>query len=194
MAEAAEQMEFEKAASLRDRIRALESIGARTQVVKDLRFHADVFGFYADDLGGCVNLLRVREGKIADSTVFHFGADEILDAESFCAMLVGWYRSAALLPKKILLPPALYCEETEAVVALISPQGQSPVRLHVPERGEGRSLLMMAENNAREATMHRRKMWEKEEEVLVSLAQLCCLRFHICHGYDSNPHVLKLVL
>ena len=58
---AAEQMEFERAASIRDRIRALTSLSGKKQVVKDLHFHADVFGFFADDLGGCINLLSVRE-------------------------------------------------------------------------------------------------------------------------------------
>ncbi|MBQ4037499.1 MAG: excinuclease ABC subunit UvrC [Clostridia bacterium] len=172
MNDAAEGMEFEKAAALRDRIRALESIGGTAQVVKDLHFHADVFGLYTDELGGAISLLRVREGKIADSTIFHFGADEIIDGESFSSMLVEWYRGSTLLPKKILLPRGLYSEESLAVEEYLSSQGKCTVQLHVPERGEGKALLAMAESNAREATLHRRKMWEKEEEVLFSLADL----------------------
>ncbi|MBE6712878.1 MAG: excinuclease ABC subunit UvrC [Ruminococcaceae bacterium] len=171
---AAENMEFERAASIRDRIRALTSLSGKKQVVKDLHFHADVFGFFADDLGGCINLLSVREGRVADSTNYHFGADEILSAESFSSFLFSLYRGREFLPKKILVPKELWSEELSVLSENLSSE-ESKVRFHLPERGEGRALLTMANENAEAAARHRRAMFERDEAVLVSLASLLSL-------------------
>lgn len=172
---AAEKMEFERAASLRDRIRALESLSGAKQVVKDLHFHADVFGLFADELGGCINLLSVREGKLVDSTNFHFGADEIIDGENFESFLLSFYRSHEFLPKKILLPEALWSENQEALSNLIMREKEAVLQFHKPERGEGRALLKMAQENAKAAALHRRATFEKDEEVLIKLASLLSL-------------------
>lgn len=174
MNEAAERMEFERAASIRDRIRALTTLSGKKQVVKDLHFHADVFGFFSDDLGGCINLLSVREGRIADSTHYHFGADEILSPESFSSFVFSLYRGREFLPKQILVPKELWSDELPDLgEALLSEEHK--IRFHQPERGEGRALLAMANENAEAAARHRRAMFEKDEAVLVSLASLLSL-------------------
>lgn len=176
MNEAAEQMEFERAASIRDRIRALNSLAGKKQVVKDLHFHADVFGFFTDDLGGCINLLSVREGRVADSTNYHFGADEILSPESFSSFVFSLYRGREFLPRQILVPKELWSEELADLGEALSAQDHK-VRFHQPERGEGRALVSMANENAEAAARHRRAMYEKDEAVLVSLASLLSLEF-----------------
>lgn len=168
---AAEQMEFERAATIRDRIRALTALSGKKQVVKDLHFMADVFGYFADDLGGCINLLSVREGRVADSINYHFGADEILSPESFSAFLFSVYRGREFLPRQILIPKDLWSDELSTLGETLSAEDHK-VRFHQPERGEGRALLTMANNNAQAAALHRRAMFEKDEAVLVSLASL----------------------
>ena len=168
------KMEFERAASIRDRIRALTSLVGKKQVVKDLHFHADVFGCFSDDLGGCINLLSVREGRVADSTNYHFGADEILSPESFSSFLFSLYRGREFLPKQILVPKELWSEELTDLDETLSREEQK-VRIHQPERGEGRALVSMANENAEAAARHRRAMFEKDEAVLVSLASLLSL-------------------
>ena len=175
MQEASEAMNFEKAAELRDRIRALEGLAAKPQVVRDLHFHADVVSLYQDELGGCVNLLSVREGRVADSTNFHFGADEILSPETFSSVLLDWYRGRDLLPKEVLLHGELWGEETQALSEALALSGKARIHFHVPLRGEGRKLLEMAGENAKAAALHRRAQLEKDEAVLVQLAQTLCL-------------------
>lgn len=168
MEEAAEAMEFEKAAVLRDRIGALKTLSDAKQVVKDLHFYADVFGVYHDEVGGCIHLLAIREGRLVDSTPFHFGADEILSAESFAAFVLSLYRGRDEVPRTILVPDGLFSPDL-AAVAEVLPGSHD---FHVPQRGEGKRLLEMAENNAKEAAMHRRAMMARDEEVLVKLASL----------------------
>lgn len=175
MEEAAEKLEFERAARLRDRIRALQSLSGKKQVIRDLHFHADVLGAYSDELGGCIHLLSVREGRIVDSTSFHFGATEILSPESLSAFLLSVYGGREFLPKQILLPQALFSEDLEILPSLLEREGEKPLSFHCPERGEGKALLTMAEENAKAATLHRRAMYEKDEEILVSLASLLSL-------------------
>ena len=165
---AAEQMEFERAARLRDQIKRLSALTQTGQIVKDLSFDADVFGFFSDEIGGCINRLAVRGGRVADSANFHFGADEILSPESFAALLVELYRCREDLPREILLPPELSGEETEAVASLLPEK----IRFHTPERGDGRRIVAMATENARQAALHRRAEAAKDETVLVKLASL----------------------
>lgn len=175
MEEASEAMDFEKAASYRDRIRALQTLSGAHQVVRDLHFHADVFGYFADEQGGTIHQIAVREGIVSDSTNFHFGADELLTAESFSALLVSLYRGRDLMPKEILIPQELMDEESGVLSQVLSQGLEHSVRFRVPERGEGRALLQMATENAKAACLHRRAQFEKDEEVLVKLAALLSL-------------------
>ncbi|MBR2616320.1 MAG: excinuclease ABC subunit UvrC [Clostridia bacterium] len=175
MQDAASEMEFERAAAYRDRIRALNSLSGAKQVVRDLHFDADVIGLYADELGGCINLLSVREGSLVDSTNFHFGADEIVTSESFSSWLLNLYRGREMLPKEILMQEDLRGEDWEILSELLSSSAETRVRLRVPERGDGRALLKMARENAGSAALHRRAQLERDEAVLVSLAELLCL-------------------
>ncbi|MBP5289391.1 MAG: excinuclease ABC subunit UvrC [Clostridia bacterium] len=165
---AAERLDFERAARLRDQIKHLSALSQTGQIVKDLSFDADVFGAWSDEIGGCINRLTVRGGRVVDSAAFHFGADEILSPESFSSLLVELYRAKDDLPREILLPGELAGEETEAVLALLPEK----IRLHVPERGNGRHVVAMAEENARQAALHRRAESAKDEKVLVKLATL----------------------
>ena len=167
---AAEEMDFEKAAALRDRLFALNSLSRSSQVVRDLHFDADVFGVFFDDLGGSINLLSVRNGSIADSTNYHFGADEILSAESFTSLLLSLYRGREMLPRQILIPSEMYGEEIPVLSELLSEADGVKITIRVPERGDGRALLQMAEENARAAALHKREQNRRDEEILVILA------------------------
>ncbi len=172
MEEAAENLDFERAAKLRDHIRALSRLSENRQIVKDLSFDADVFGLYADDLGGAVNQLSVREGRVVDSIHFHFGADEIVSAENFSSFLLELYRGRDFLPRQIMLPPELFGEDVELLSEILQEKRGASVKIVCPERGNGKKIVALAAENAREASLHRRAMLEKDEEVLVELASL----------------------
>ncbi len=174
MEEASENMEFEKAAVLRDRIRALTSLSGKKQVVRDLHYGADAVGVFFDEVGGCINLLSVREGRVVDNIHYHFGADEIFSAESLPSFLFSIYHDQEFLPKTILVPEDFWSDELSVLKELLSEKGEE-IKVHRPERGEGRALVRMAEENAKAAALHRRAMFEKDEEVLVNLAGLLSL-------------------
>ena len=174
---ASEKMEFEKAAVLRDRIRALTTLGGAKQVVRDLHFSADVIGSYSDELGGDINILSVRQGRLVDSINFHFGAEEILSPETLPSFLLSYYQKNEVLPKEILVSPGLWSEELVSVSQALSTENKK-LRFHKPERGEGRALVKMADENAREAEFSRRRAFEKDQEVLVTLASVLSLEVY----------------
>jgi len=175
MEEAAEQMDFEKAAVLRDRLKALQSLSESPQVVRDLHFEADVFGVYSDETGGCITRLCVRSGKVIDSVHYHFGAREIINGDAFSSFLFSLYRGTESLPKQILLSSELEWEEWEVISSYLSEKQNRKVRFHIPERGEGRALVQMAQENAKAAELHRRAEQSRDENVLVRLASVLSL-------------------
>lgn len=175
MLAAGERLEFERAAKLRDCIRALDKLGKKQQIVRDPSFEADVFGVFSDEVGSAVCQLVIRGGRLIDSRVFYFGADEILSAESFPSVLAALYQSSSQIPSQILLNPLLYDGDDTVVGEYLSQRSESRVRLLVPERGDGKRLVELAGENAREATVHRRELMKKNDDVLDELQGLLAL-------------------
>lgn len=168
MLEAADHLQFERAAKLRDRIKALKNLADARQVVKDLSFDADVFGVFQDECGGGIERMKVREGRLIDSVHFFLSPTEIVSPETFLSMLAQIYHAEEFLPREVLLPREVFDEENRDLFERLFPG----VTLRVPERGDGRRLMELACSNAREAVCHHRKIQEKDEEVLVKLSSI----------------------
>ncbi len=173
---ASENMEFERAAKLRDCIRSLEKLGKKQQIVRDPSFEADAFGLYADDLGSCVCQLMIRGGRLIDSRLYHFSSDEIVSPESFTSMAAMLYHADSSVPRQLLFDWRLYDKEDTVCARHLSELSGSKVKLSVPERGDGKRLVELAGENAAEATAHRRAVMEKNASVLEELRSLLSLR------------------
>jgi len=176
MNKAGEKLEFERAAKLRDCIRALEKVSKKQQIVRDVDFDADVFGYYSDELGSAVARLIVRGGRLIDSHVYHFGADEILSSESFTSILVGLYREGDHVPFRIYISPGLYNgEDEELILSFIEKKAGHKVKISVPERADPKRLVELGDSNAREAALFKRAVGEKNDSVLVLLQKALSL-------------------
>ncbi len=147
MQEASEALAFEKAAVLRDRIRAIEKVAQRQRVVSAGEKNQDVFGVAS--LGGktAVCVMNFRDGTLTgtDTTVI----DRIEDpAEEYADFLGTYYADSGSFPQRILidtvLPQAAFLEQSFSELA-----GRKVV-LFVPKTGEPKTLLDMAEKNAAE--------------------------------------------
>lgn len=141
---ASENLEFEKAALLRDRIRAVQRAGESQKIIDNSFRDADVIASAdnGDDL--CISVLMYREGRLYDKENFHFRdeADEaVLDA-----FVPRFYHGRADLPKVILLEEAV--TEMEMLAEMLSSQAGRKVKLTVPQRGGGMELIRMAKENA----------------------------------------------
>ena len=170
MEAAAEELEFEKAAALRDRLRAITLLGKRQKVVASYLADTDVLGLYTGTVRSAVAVLHFQGGELAgrDLEVFPTAgepAEEILSA-----FLVQYYSPRGLLPRQILLPENL---EGEADLArLLSHQAGRKVDLVTPRRGAKADLIRMAQENAKTECERLTTRAERTAKVLSLLAEL----------------------
>jgi excinuclease ABC subunit C len=140
---AAEALDFERAAEMRDVLRRLERLEEPTVVLELEGGDRDVVGFARDADVACVALLRIRSGKLLARDHQYF---ENIEDESDTAILqlylAGQYRNAPVRAGDLLLPFDL---EERAVVE----ESLESTRLHIPQRGPRRELVNLAQQNAR---------------------------------------------
>jgi len=149
MDRAAEELRFEKAAQLRDRINAIELLGKRQKVVAGSLADTDVVGWYRGEAKSCFVVLHFALGDLAAKdwelmeTPMEEGEGEILSA-----LLRQYYVNRSHLPKQILLPCEL--EDEVAVTRLLSESCGRRVELLTPQRGAKMDLIKLANKNAAE--------------------------------------------
>ena len=149
METAAEALEFEKAAALRDRLQALQVLGKQQQVIAGVCADTDVWGVYIGAVRCGAAVLHIENGDLLgrQTEIFPTAADQTAP-EVLSAVLSQYYLDKAVLPREILLPCLFDGSETFA--ALLTAQAAHRVELRVPQRGERSQLVEMASRNARE--------------------------------------------
>ena len=170
MAQAAEELHFERAAELRDRIRAIEILSKRQQVIAAHCADTDLWGLYR---GGrcCYAILHYEQGQLIyrETRVFAAPANEE-EAEMLAALLLQYYGERTALPREILLPCEI--EDLDALAQLLTEASGHKVRLAVPQRGEKAELMAMAAQNAREEAERQTTREEREDRTLVLLTRM----------------------
>jgi excinuclease ABC subunit C len=163
MQKAATQLQFEKAAELRDNIQAIEQVTEQQKIVSMAAKDQDVIAFARDDGLACVQAFFIRQGKLIGREYFLLtGTTDENDGEIVTSFLKQFYDEAAYVPPEILLPTAV--EESPLIEEwLRTRRGGSRVTLRVPRRGQKRELVRMAAENAAETLVHLRAQWEADE-------------------------------
>jgi len=175
MAVAAEGLNYELAAKLRDCIYAVKKLADKQQIVCAPNVEADMIGVYADDLGSAVTLLFVRGGAIVDRENFFFGADEIISSSALVSLLGRYYELRGYIPKKIYVGFPMENADVALLAESLSLSAGYKVRVILPERGDMRALASRANDNARELILHKRASEDRHKNFLVSLAQFLSL-------------------
>ncbi len=150
MQRAADQLQFERAAQLRDQIRAARQIIERQKIVSGKQEDEDVIAFAQDERTGeaCVQVFFIRRGKLIGRESFILeGATQGANGELITAFVQQFYDEAANVPPTILLPKDLD-ERTIIEQWLRGKRGGQKVSLRVPKRGTKRDLVRMAADNA----------------------------------------------
>ena len=171
MERAAEELRFEKAAQLRDRLRAIELLGARQKVVAGSLADTDVAGFFRGEARSCFVVLHFLEGELAakDFDLLETPMEE--DEESVLSSLVReYYVGRTRLPRQILLP----CELPDQVplTRLLSEQVGRKVELITPQRGAKMDLIKLANQNAREEVLRATTREERQNKLLEVLGKM----------------------
>ena len=166
MLEAAENMEFEIAAGLRDRLNAVEALSKKQLVTAGTMADTDVIGYGQTEAKACFAVLHFRNGNLLDKDYEVFSApDEPESAVS--ALMKQYYLGRGLAPKVVLLPFAV--EDSALFAMLIEQQFGRRVRLHVPQRGDNMRLVELANKNALEEAQ---RLTSKEEKISGTLMLL----------------------
>ena len=169
---ASEATEYERAAALRDKVRAIE----RTMESQKMAAHAsteeDVLGLARQDNQAAVQLFAVRGGKMVGRDVFLLDAPrETDDATVLEGFVLQYYDRATSVPPAVLLPALP--EDASELEAFLTARRGAAVHLRVPRRGEKRELLELATRNATETLAREHARWLADQgKTLAALEEL----------------------
>ena len=152
MREAAAELDFERAARLKQRIDTIADLTTRQHVVLTQLKDADVIGVFREETIAGVNLFMVRDGIIINSNEFILNkGNDVPDDELLRAFILRYYETTESIPKEIVVRDLP--EDADAVSAWLTEKLASKhgakVRLACPERGERADTLALAERNAK---------------------------------------------
>ena len=174
MQKAADEMRFEKAAALRDQLKAIQSIIERQKVIFGTDYlDSDVLAMARTDGEACVQIFFIRGGKLIGREYFILeGTEDTADTEVMSEFVKQFYTEAANIPEQVMLPQEI---EERVIISqwLRSKRGGRKVELLVPKDGQPHDLVQMAAENASETLQALRAQWQadahKQETALSEL-------------------------
>ena len=168
MEEAAENLEFERAARIRDKISAIKKMGDKQKVVANKVLDEDVIASFSDGHKTCFQVFRFEGGRLFDRESFIFDSgDSEGETEEF---ILRYYTIRGDVPKNIAID-----KEFDGLTAMqdwLSEKRGSKVYITVPQRGEQAQLMAMCRSNAAEELAQRKGATVKEYSVLEELKEL----------------------
>lgn len=152
---AAEALDFERAAKLRDRLTAIEQVVEKQTMSSDVSVNADVFGWYGDELQRSVQVFFVRRGRVVGRNGFVLEMDHHEAASALRVAVEHQYMgSASEVPSEVLVPSLP--ENAEDLAEALRALRNGAVELRVPQRGDKRTLLDTVTKNAQQDWERRR--------------------------------------
>ena len=176
MQKASEEMRFEKAAALRDQLKAISSIIERQKIIFATDYKdSDVLAMARSDGEACVQIFFIRGGKLIGREYFILeGTEDTADQEVMTEFVKQFYTEAANIPEQVMIPEEIQVEEAKIIGQwLRSKRGGQKVELFVPKDGQPHELVEMAAENASETLQALRAQWQadahKQEQALGEL-------------------------
>src|SRR6476620_3410431 len=172
MASASERQDYERAASHRDKIRAIERTMDRQKMAAFARTELDLVGMARQDNQAAMTLFAIRDGKMIGRDVYLMDAvHEAADGEVLTSFLEQYYTRAGSIPREVYLPAVV--GESATLEAFLAERRGGPVHLRVPQRGEKRELLALATRNATETLAREQARWLADQgKTLAALEEL----------------------
>ena len=172
MGEAAEALDFERAAKIRDQVKAIESVMQRQQAVTDKGGDQDVIAVVKDERGSAIQMLYIRGGKLIGQRQYMLdNASEASPGLAVQEFVKQYYADAPEVPKEILLPVEI--EERLVVQSWLRSRKGSAVTVEVPQTGDKARLVDLAAANAEQAlNQFAQELAKKEEWAEEAMAML----------------------
>lgn len=168
MEKASEELDFELAARLRDRIRAIEKSKEKQKIISSTHKRQDVFAIATAGELAAVAVFVFREGRLYDKKVYFL--DGISDKESIYSEMLCSYYSVNEIPPEIIVDSNF--EDKDIAEQLFSETSKRNVSIYVPQKGTQKQLVEMCHSNAAEALSKRTERSGKEMSALNELSKL----------------------
>ena len=176
MEKASEEMRFERAAALRDQLKAIQAIIERQKIVFASDYvDSDVLAMARANGEACVQVFFIRGGKLIGREYFILeGTEDEADNEIMEQFVTQFYTEAATIPPQVMLPNEI--EEARIISQwLRSKRGGEKVEFFVPKEGQPQELVQMAAENAKDTLQALRAQWQadthRQEQALAELQQ-----------------------
>lgn len=161
MTQAAENLQFEKAAEYRDQLTAVTKIVSKQKVISAAHTDQDVIAFAREKGDACVQVFFIRHGKLIGREYFMLeGTEGEEDATVLQDFLTQFYDEAAHIPKEVLLPHEV--SEAMVIEEWLKQKRSTKVTLQVPQRGVKKELVDMAARNAADTLHTLRQQWDAD--------------------------------
>jgi excinuclease ABC subunit C len=182
MAEASEKMEFERAAALRDRIRALTQVQSTQGINPQGVAEADVIALHMDGGQACIQVFFIRANQNWGNRAYFPRTGSGAEAAEILESFIGQFYDNKTPPRMLLLSHDI--EDADLMQAALSEKRGRKVAILVPQRGEKAELVANAERNARESLARRMSESAAQEELLAGLAE--------AFGLDAPPRRVEV--
>ena len=166
MLEASENLEFERAAELRDRLQSVRNLGQKQLVAAGTRADTDAVGYYQTEAKACFAVLHYSGGDLIDKDYELLSISDSQE-EAVSSLVKQYYLQRRAAPKQILLP----CEMEDAAefAALLKQELNKTVRITMPRRGDQAKKVDLAVSNAKEEAV---RVTTREERIAGTLVLL----------------------
>jgi excinuclease ABC subunit C len=163
MEQAAEELRFERAATLRDQIQAIDRVVEKQKVISSEQVDSDVIAMARANGEACVQIFFIRSGKLIGREYFVLeGTEDAADNEVIAQFIKQFYSEAASVPSQVLLPNEV--EEAQIIQQwLRTRRGGEKVEISVPRSGTSQELVQMAAENAQETLNSLRAQWQSDK-------------------------------
>lgn len=169
MEEYAENLEFEKAAKIRDTIRSIEKVGSNQKVVSSTYKEQDVFAISVMDGKACFAVLRFEDNCLFDSEHFFVEEGESLEAIR-SELVVSYYSLNRKIPPRIEIDGEL--DDKETIEKWLSEKRGSNVSIVIPQKGTQAKLIEMCKSNASQKLLEKYRVNDRNREALEELSVL----------------------
>ncbi len=163
MEEASENLEFEKAASIRDKYLAVKTIIEKQKIFKTVEGDEDFINIEQDEKDSCIQIFFSRDGKITgrEHFIFENTANDSLE-ELIEEFITNFYGGTAKIPKTIVVPTILDAQLIEEYLTI---KRGSKVLVKIPQKGQKKDMLEMVKNNAKDTLEKFKDKYKKEKEI-----------------------------
>jgi len=160
---ASDQLQFERAASLRDQVNAIEKVVEKQKVISSDYIDSDVIAMARSNGEACVQVFFIRSGKLIGREYFLLqGAEGAADANVMTGFIKQFYDQASMVPSQVLLPHEI--EEAHIIKQWLGSRrtGES-FEILIPHDGQQRDLIQLAAENAAETLQSLQARWQAEK-------------------------------